>query len=108
MGEIDDVQDAVDQGQAQGYQRIDGAQEDAADRRSQGGAQAACGQGQEDEKAPPQGAAARLCAGNRPDEAEFAQLDEIDAYVNVVGKVAENRFWASRLRESPQCPGPEN
>lgn len=40
--------------------------------------------------------------GNRPDAAEYAQLEEIDAFVNVVGKVAENRFWARRLRHSEE------
>jgi PAS domain S-box-containing protein len=41
-------------------------------------------------------------SGNRPDDAEYARLEEIDAFVNVVGKVAENRFWARRLRESEE------
>ena len=42
-------------------------------------------------------------SGNRPDDGEFARLEEIDAFVNVIGKVAENRFWARRLRESEEA-----
>jgi len=39
-------------------------------------------------------------SGDRPDDAEFERLKSVDAFVNVVGKIAENRFWAQRLQES--------
>lgn len=42
-------------------------------------------------------------SGSRPDEEEFRQLEEVDRYVNVVAKIAENRFWALRLQESEEA-----
>ncbi len=42
-------------------------------------------------------------SGNRPDEAEFERLVEIDRFINIVGKIAENRFWSLRLEESEQA-----
>jgi PAS domain S-box-containing protein len=41
--------------------------------------------------------------GNRPDEAGFQRLAAIDNFVNVVGKITENRFWSLRLKESEEA-----
>jgi len=38
--------------------------------------------------------------GHRPDEGGYRRLASLDNFVNVVGKIAENRFWSLRLRES--------
>ncbi len=42
-------------------------------------------------------------SGNRPNEADFRRLKDVDRYVNVVAKIAENRFWSLRLGESEQA-----
>jgi PAS domain S-box-containing protein len=41
--------------------------------------------------------------GNRPDEAGYERLAAIDNFVNVVGKITENRFWSLRLKESEEA-----
>jgi len=39
---------------------------------------------------------------SRPDKEGFRRLASLDNFVNVVGKIAENRFWSRRLRESEE------
>ncbi len=41
--------------------------------------------------------------GDRPDEEDYRELAEIDRYVNLVAKIAENRFWSLRLEEREQA-----
>ncbi len=42
-------------------------------------------------------------SGNRPDTVEYERLSVIDRFINVVGRIAENRFLAVRLAESEQA-----
>jgi len=42
-------------------------------------------------------------SGDRPDDAEFQRLAVMDRFINVVGKIAENRFLSHRLAESEQA-----
>ena len=41
-------------------------------------------------------------SGDRPDEDAFARLADVDRFMNVVARIAENRFWSLRLRESEE------
>lgn len=39
-------------------------------------------------------------SGHRPDLDTYKLLEDVDLYINVIAKIAENRFWSLRLRES--------
>jgi len=43
--------------------------------------------------------------GDRPDEETFTKLEDVDRFVNLVAKIAENRFWSLRVRESEVAYG---
>jgi two-component system cell cycle sensor histidine kinase/response regulator CckA len=38
--------------------------------------------------------------GNRPDEAALTRLIEVERFIGLIGKIAENRFWSLRLERS--------
>ncbi|MFV1957890.1 MAG: PAS domain S-box protein [Planctomycetota bacterium] len=42
-------------------------------------------------------------SGDRPAEDDYRLLEDVDRYVNIVGKIAENRLWGLRLEESEKA-----